>query len=145
MNTTALRLAAAAALVYFALTAAGGGGLSVAVAPYAGTLPNVHTASRVMAAADRRALSEALTAAGEMLGADNLGLVGTTEEMQTFVKACLEFDYQGLGKPSAKYPSVARAVQADISKAIGEDVAQVTPEKRAAVAAVLIEAGKAVR
>ena len=94
-----------------------------------------------MEAHDRLVLGEALGAAGEMLEADKLGLVATTEELQRFTRAALEFEYQGLGKPTKKYPEVAKAIQAELSKAIGSDVAPVTSSMRREVAAALVGQG----
>lgn len=147
MNPATLRLAGAALLVYVALQGnlgglVAGGGVG---GPYAGRLADVHAAAASMAAADRKALSEAMEAAGEMLLADKLGLVATTEELQRYVKAATEFSYLGVGKPTEKYPAVARAIQAALDAAIGTEVAPVNATKRAEVAAVLSEAGKAVR
>jgi hypothetical protein len=71
--------------------------------------------------------------------------VSTTEELQRYIKAVTEFDYIGVGKPTAKYPAVASAIQSELTKVIGTDVAPVTPAMRSAVSAALTEAGKAVR
>ena len=143
-----VRYIAAAAVLYFALT--GGKLPSIGPAespsgPYTGPLTALHAAAVSMEAHDRLVLGEALGAAGEMLEADKLGLVSTTEELQRFIKAVTEFDYVGLGKPTAKYPAVAKAIQDELSKAIGSDVAPVTSSMRREVAAALVEAGKAVR
>jgi hypothetical protein len=94
---------------------------------------------------DRAVFAEAMAAAGEMLAADSLGMVSTTEELQRYIKAVTEFDYVGIGKPTTKYPAVAKAFQAELVKAIGTDVAQVTPAIRSAVAAALAESSKATR
>jgi hypothetical protein len=80
-----------------------------------------------------------------MLAADQLGLVSTTEELQRYIKAVTEFDYLGMGKPTSKYPAVAKAFQDELTKAVGTAVAPVTPALRSSVAAALTEAGKAVR
>lgn len=142
MNANLLRLAGAAALVYFALNWPGGPAGGPA---YSGRLSELHAAAAAMAPADRKALADALDAAGEMLQADKLGLVATTEELQRYIKATTEFSYLGVAKPTEKYPAVARAVQAALDAAIGTDVAPVTAGKRAEVVAALVEAGKAVR
>jgi hypothetical protein len=136
----------AAGIVWYALT--GGAIPTVGVVshgPYTGPLTALHTAAAAMDPKDRAALSEATTAAGDMLAADQLGLVSTTEELQRYIKAVTEFDYLGMGKPTTKYPAVAKAIQDELSKSIGTEVAPVTPAIRSAVAAALSEAGKALR
>jgi hypothetical protein len=148
MNPT-VRMILAAGIVWYALTGGkipgvspAGGGSS---GPYTGPLSALHSAASGMEARDRAVLSEAMAAAGEMLEADRLGLVTTTEELQRYIRAVTEFDYIGIGKPTQKYPNVAKAFQAELEKAIGTDVAQVTPAIRSAVVAALAEASKAVR
>jgi hypothetical protein len=80
-----------------------------------------------------------------MLAGDSLGLVSTTEELQRYIKAVTEFDYVGIGKPTQKYPAVAKAFQAELVKAIGTEVTQVTPAIRSAVVAAMAESSKATR
>jgi hypothetical protein len=146
VNAAALaRAAVAAAVLWYVF--GGGAGLQPGPAsgPYAGPMAGLHSAAAAMQQQDRAVLAEALAAAGEMLAADVQGLVSTTEELQRYVKAVTEFDYLGLGKPTAKYPAVASAIQTELARAIGPDVAPVTPAMRSAVAAALTEAGKAVR
>lgn len=144
MNSTAIRLALAAAALWLVL---GGGGGSVvpSVAPYSGSMTNLHQASREMPAADRAALSGALDAAGKMLASDSKGLVATTAAMQKFVTAVLEFDYVGVGKPSAKYPSAASALQSEMQRALGSDVGPVDSAVRSRMVSALTEAALAVR
>jgi hypothetical protein len=139
-------MAGAAILVYLAISGKMPGGVVVpSSGPYAGPLTALHSAAGSMDAHDRLVLGEALEAAGEMLDADKLGLVATTEELQRYIKAATEFEYQGLGKPTKKYPEVAKAIQAELLKAIGSDVAPVTSSMRRDVSAALVEAGKAIR
>jgi hypothetical protein len=142
-----LRPALAAAIVWYALGMPGlpsagkpGGGGS-----YVGPMSALHTAASSMPAREREVLSEALAAAGEMLAGDVQGLVANTEGLQRYIKAVTEFDYIGIGKPTAKYPGVASALQSELSKVIGSDVAPVTASIRSSVSAALTEAGKAVR
>jgi len=146
MNANVARLAGAAILVYLAMSGSipgvPGGSSS---GPYTGPLTALHSAAVSMEPHDRLVLGEALEAAGEMLDADKLGIISTTEELQRYIKAATEFEYQGLGKPTKKYPEVAKAIQAELSKAIGSDVAPVTSSMRRDVSAALVEAGKAVR
>jgi hypothetical protein len=149
MNSNTIRMIIGAGIVWYALTGGSLPGVSVpGVAPsgpYTGPLTALHDAAKSMDPKDRAALAEATTAAGDMLAADQLGLISTTEEMQRFCKAVLEFDYLGMGKPTTKYPAVAKAIQDELSKSIGTDVAPVTPAIRSTVAAALSEAGKALR
>jgi hypothetical protein len=150
MNATTVRMILAAGIVLYVLTdgripwdlLAGGGSSG---GPYAGPLSTLHAAAASMDPKDRAVLSEAMAAAGEMLEADRLGLVTTTEELQRYVRAVTEFDYVGIGKPTQKYPAVAKAFQAELEKAVGTDVAPVTPAIRSAVVAALAEASKATR
>jgi hypothetical protein len=146
MNPNLVRMAGAAILVYLAMSGKMPGGVVVpSSGPYTGPLTALHSAAGSMEPHDRLVLGEALEAAGEMLDADKLGIVATTEELQRYIKACTEFEYQGLGKPTKKYPEVAKAIQAELSKAIGSDVAPVTSSMRRDVSAALVEAGKAIR
>lgn len=142
MNNFAVRLLIACGLVLYLYSS--GNLLEVAV-PYSGPLTKLHEEAAKMDRKDREALGEGLIAAGEMLAADRLGLVSTTEEAQRYVKAVLEFDYLGLGKPTVKYPLVSAAVESELKKATGEDTAQMTPELRRSISAALLESGKAVR
>jgi hypothetical protein len=138
----------AGVLIYFVLSGMKFPGLpspSVPSGPYTGSMTALHDAAKAMDPKDREALSEAIAASGEMLKADQQGLVSTTEELQRYVKAVVEFDYLGVGKPTAKYPAVAKAFQDELVKAIGNDVAPVTPTLRSSVASALTEAGKAVK
>jgi hypothetical protein len=144
-----LRPALAAAIVWYALgmpglpvTPGGGGGGTV---PYAGTLSALHAASRSMDAADRASLSEALTAAGEMLRADSRGLVDTTEAAQRYVSAVLEFSYNGLGQPKQRYPAVADAISAEMLRVVGDTAGAFDAAGRARLAESLAEAGRATR
>ena len=149
MNSNTIRIIVGAGIVWYALTGGKLPGLPSGPAapsgPYTGTMGALHTAAATMDPKDRAVLSESITASGEMLAADQLGLVSTTEELQRYIKAVTEFDYLGVGKPTQKYPAVAKAFQDELTKAIGSDVAPVTAAMRSTVAAALAEAGKAVR
>ena len=144
--TQPVRIAIAAGVVWYALgmpgyQPAGGGG----VGPYAGGSTAVHSASRSMPAGDRATLSAALIAAGDALAADSLGMVGTTETAQKFVKAVLEFSYVGMGKPAAKYPEVAAAIQRELEATFGTDIATIDAAKRSAISEKLRTVGAAVQ
>jgi hypothetical protein len=143
VNGDLIRYAVAAAVLWYVF--AGPAAVTPGPAgPYTGSMSSLHTAAASMEAKDREVLSEALDAAGEMLLADKLGLVNTTEELQRYVKAVTEFDYVS-HNPSRKYPAVAAAINQEIMKAMGRDVTQVTDAMRQQVSSALIEAGKAVR
>ena len=144
MNGDLIRYGLAAAVLWYVFAGPVAVPTGPASGPYVGTMTALHTAAASMEAKDREVLSEALDAAGEMLLADKLGLVSTTEELQRYVKAVTEFDYVS-HNPSRKYPTVAAAVQSELTKAIGSDVTQVTDAMRQQVSAALTEAGKAVR
>lgn len=135
----------AAAIVWYALGMPGyqpaGGGVS----PYVGGATAVHTASRSMPATDRETLSAALKAAGDALAADSLGMVADTAAAQKFVKAVLEFSYVGMGKPAAKYPEVAAAIQQELEATFGTEVASIDASKRSAIASKLQTLGAAVK
>lgn len=113
--------------------------------PYTGKLTELHSASRSMDPKDRAVLSEALSAAGSMLAADQKGLVGTTSDLQKYILAVTEFDYLGIGKPTTKYPAVAAAIEKELVAAYGKDQANITPDIRSRVADVMAEAGRALR
>ena len=140
-----VRMAVAAAIVWYALGMPGyqpaGGG----AAPYVGGATAAHTASRAMPSGDRATLSAALSAAGDALAADSLGMVADTLTAQKFVKSVLEFSYVGMGKPAAKYPAVASAIQQELEAVFGSEVSAIDAGKRSAIASKLQTLGAAVR
>ena len=141
-----IRYLIAAAILFFVFSGMKfPGAPSAPSGPYTGSMTALHEAAKSMDPKDREALSEAISASGEMLKSDSLGLVSTTEELQRYIRAVTEFDYIGIGKPSQKYPFVAKAFQDELVRAIGNDVVPVTPTLRSSVASALIEAGKAVK
>lgn len=149
MDNNTMRLLLLGGIVWYVLSGAGGitsvlNGQSQS-AVYSGRLTELHSASRSMDPKDRAALSEALTAAGSMLAADRKGLVGTTSELQRYILAVTEFDYLGLGTPKSKYPSVASAIERELSAAYGKDETQVTADMRSRVSEAMAEAGRALR
>jgi hypothetical protein len=145
VNNDLVRYGLAAAVLWYVFAGPAAVPTGPSSGPYTGTMSALHTAAASMEPHDKAVLSEALSASGEMLAGDVQGLVSTTEELQRYIKAVTEFDYIGIGKPTAKYPAVASAVQSELTKVIGTDVAPVTPAMRSAVSAALTEAGKAVR
>jgi len=112
---------------------------------YSGSMMSVHVASREMSDPDRAAMSYAFDTGADMLRADVTGLVKNTDVAQEYALAFLTFSYNGIGKPIAKYPSTADAIEAELSKVYGPDIVPVDAAKRAEIAAAFDEIGKAVR
>ena len=117
----------------------------VVVEPYTGPMTGVHQASRSMEPQDRVWLSDAFTAGGAMAAADSRGLIADTEKAQSMVVGILSFDYNGVFKPSAKYPAIADAIEAELVKCIGEDIAPMSDADRSKFANCLKEIGAATR
>ena len=117
----------------------------VVVEPYTGPMTGLHQTSRSMEEQDRVWLSDAFTAGGDMVAADSRGLIADTQKAQDMVVALLSFDYQGLLKPSTKYPSLADAIEAELVKCIGDDIAPMSDADRSKFANCLKEIGKATR
>ena len=117
----------------------------VVVEPYTGPMTGLHQTSRSMEEQDRVWLSDAFTAGGDMVAADSRGLIADTQKAQDMVIAILSFDYQGLLKPSAKYPSLADAIEAELVKCIGDDIAPMSDADRSKFGNCLTEIGKATR
>ena len=117
----------------------------VPVEPYTGPMTGLHHTSRSMEDQDRIWLSQAFTAGGDMVAADSRGLIADTEKAQSMVVGILSFDYNGVFKPSAKYPSLADAIEAELVKCIGSDIAPMSDADRSKFANCLTEIGKATR
>jgi hypothetical protein len=145
MNSTVVRAAVAAGILWFVFFSGGSLPVVPSVTPYTGPLTAAHSAAQSMQGSDRAALSEALTAGGEMLRADSRGLVGTTEAAQRYVAGILEFSYNGLGKPTQKYPSVADAISAEAKRIVGDTVGPFDAAGRSRLADALTELGKAIK
>lgn len=145
MNEQSVRLVAAAVVLW----AVFGGGVGPVLPPssstYSGPMAELHASSRSMAAADRAALSAALAAGGDALSADTRGLVSTTEAAQRYVAAVLEFSYNGLGRPSAKYPAVADALSNEMRKVVGDDSKALDAAGRSRLAEAFRESSRALR
>jgi hypothetical protein len=103
----------------------------------------LHQTSRSMEPQDRVWLSQAFTAGGDMVAADSRGLIADTEKAQSMVVGILSFDYNGVFKPSAKYPALADAIEAELVKCIGEDIAPMSDADRSKFGNCLTEIGKA--
>ena len=148
MTFDMVRIAAAGFLVWVALS-----GTPDVVPPvipqvvekYTGPMTQLHAESRSMMAADRGSLSEGLEAGANMVAADQRGLISTTSKAQDFLIGLLEFNYNGVGKPSQRYAGVASAVEAEFRKAVGDDVATLDASGRSKIEATLREMSKAVR
>ena len=117
----------------------------VPVEPYTGPMTGLHQTSRSMEDQDRIWLSQAFTAGGDMVAADSRGLIADTEKAQSMVVGILSFDYNGVFKPSAKYPSLADAIEAELVKCIGDDIAPMSDADRSKFGNCLTEIGKATR
>ena len=117
----------------------------VVVEPYTGPMTGLHQTSRSMEEQDRVWLSDAFTAGGDMVDADGRGLIADTEKAQSFVVGILSFDYNGVFKPSAKYPALADAIEVELVKCIGDDIAPMSDADRSKFANCLKEIGKATR
>ena len=117
----------------------------VPVEPYTGPMTGLHQTSRSMEEQDRVWLSDAFTAGGDMVAADSRGLIADTEKAQSMVVGILSFDYNGVFKPSAKYPSLADAIEAELVKCIGDDIAPMSDADRSKFGNCLTEIGKATR
>ena len=120
-------------------------GPCVVVSEYDGPMTGLHQTSRSMEEQDRIWLSDAFTAGGDMVDADGRGLIADTEKAQSFVVGILSFDYNGVFKPSAKYPSLADAIEVELVKCIGDDIAPMSDADRSKFANCLKEIGKATR
>ena len=117
----------------------------VVVEPYVGSMTGVHQASRSMTEQDRIWLSDAFEAGGNMVNADGRGLIADTEKAQSFVVGILSFDFNGVFKPSAKYPALADSIEAELVKCIGSDIAPMSDADRTKFANCLTELAKAIR
>ena len=117
----------------------------VVVEPYTGPMTGVHQASRSMEEQDRIWLSDAFTAGGAMAAADSRGLLADSEKSQSFVVGILSFDFNGVFKPSAKYPALADAIEVELVKCVGDDIRPLTDADRSKFASCLTEIGKATR
>lgn len=115
------------------------------VEPYTGSMTGLHQTSRSMAPEDREVLADAFDAGGDMVNADGRGLIKTTEKAQDFVVGLLEFDYNGIYKPTQKYPTLADGVQTELEKCIGSDIKPMDAADRSRLASCLKEMGRAVR
>ena len=113
--------------------------------PYVGSMTGVHQASRSMTEQDRIWLSDAFEAGGNMVNADGRGLIADTEKAQSFVVGILSFDFNGVFKPSAKYPALADSIEAELVKCIGSDIAPMSDADRTKFANCLTELAKAIR
>ena len=117
----------------------------VVVPDYTGTMTALHQTSRSMEEQDRVWLSDAFTAGGDMVAADSRGLIADTEKAQSMVVGILSFDYNGVFKPSSKYPALADGIEAELVKCIGSDIAPMSDADRSEFGNCLTEIGRATR
>ena len=137
-----IRFALGAALIWYVLSASPSPSPS---GPYTGPYTSIHQASRSMEENDRINMSEAFLAGGDMVAADKRNLLDNTQEMQDYLIGLLTFDYNGLAKPSNKYPEVAQSLEAELRKTIGTDVKTADAALKQEYINFLKEAGKALR
>ena len=117
----------------------------VVVPDYAGPMTSLHQTSRSMDPQDRVWLSDSFTAGGDMVAADSRGLIADTEKAQSMVVGILSFDYNGVFKPSSKYPALADGIEAELVKCIGSDIAPMSDADRSEFGNCLTEIGRATR
>ncbi len=115
------------------------------VPPYTGPYQSLHQSSRPMTVEDRDALSGGFKAGYDMAMADSKGLIKPTNVAQDFVVGLLQFDYNGIYKPSAKYPSVVTEVSKIMEEVLGTDVKDMSPTERDKFIQSLLEMSKAVK
>lgn len=138
-----VRVAVAAALVWYAL---GAPGLPPNIAPsagYSGSLSELHTAAGEMESSDRAGLSGSLGAAADMLEKDPARLITDTASLQRFTRGVIGFGYSSFSVK--KYPRVADEVQKQLETVVGEASEALTDEKRRATVAALREMSEATK
>jgi hypothetical protein len=113
--------------------------------PYTGSYQSLHQASRSMTPEDRDALSGGFAAGYEMARADSKGLIDATNVAQDFVIGLLQFDYNGIYKPSQKYPSVVGEVSKIMEEVLGDELKKMDAADRDRFAQSLLEISKAVK
>lgn len=146
MKPNVLRAAGGAVLIWWALGMPGLPGPGApSIGPYTGPMAGVAEKASSMASEDSAALSAAFSAAADMLDADSLNLISNTEAAQRFAFGVLTFGYNGLGQPAKKYPGLADAIEAELVKVYGTDVAPVDAAKKSQISAAFREISKAVR
>lgn len=116
---------------------------AVVVVDYKGDLTKLHKTSREMAPEHRAALAEAFSAGASGLR-DDAGTVQTTAQWQRYVEAVAQFSYRDMGRVDKKYPDVADAIQAEVSRVAGGEEVAIGPRKREFVS-VLSDIADAVR
>jgi hypothetical protein len=147
-NGFLLRAAIAGGVIWYALgggVPSGPAGPSEPVGPYTGPMTSLHQTSREMSEADRAAMSYSFDTGADMLRADATGLVNNTDVAQEYALSFLTFSYNGIGKPSEKYPSTADAIEAELAKVYGTEIVPVDAAKRSEIANAFDEIGRAVR
>jgi hypothetical protein len=116
---------------------------AVVVADYKGDLTKLYKASREMKPEHRAALAEAFSAGASGLR-DDAGTVQTSAQWQRYVEAVSQFSYRDMGRVDKKYPEVADAIQAEVSRVAGGEEVAIGARKREFVS-VLSDIAEAVR
>lgn len=119
-------------------------GPSPVVEPYVGTYTGLHSASRSMNDSDRSIMSAAFLAAGEMVASDSKGLLNSSNKIQDFVVATLEFNYNGSRSTNETYPAVSSEVEKILLQTIGDEVRSADASDRSKLEQMFREMSKAV-
>jgi len=137
----------AAALVYVALY-----GMPKSIGPVAPVIPDqsyqgsykqVHIEAQKMEPVDRKGLSEALLAANKMLVDDHVGLVKTTEDLQSIVLGTISYGYTSFSV--SKYPSMAKEIKKLLISTVGAKVQKVDDELKGNTVQLLAELSRAIQ
>jgi hypothetical protein len=115
------------------------------VEPYTGSLTALHQAARQMTPEDRQSMSAGFSLGADQIDADKRGLIDKTDVAQTFLLALLTFDYNGVGKPAQKYPTVADEVEKVFTNTLGDEIKPMNSSDRSRLASSLREMSKAIQ
>lgn len=115
------------------------------VEPYTGSLTALHQATRQMTPEDRQSMSAGFALGADQIDADKRGLIDKTDVAQTFLLALLTFDYNGVGKPAEKYPTVADEVEKVFTATLGDEIKPMDATDRSRLSSQLREMAKAVQ
>jgi len=115
------------------------------VEPYTGSLTALHQATRQMTPEDRQSMSAGFSLGADQIDADKRGLISKTDIAQTFLLALLTFDYNGVGKPAEKYPTVADEVEKVFTDTLGDEIKPMDNSDRSRLASSLREMSKAIQ
>ena len=140
-----IRFAVGGAILYYVLSGSIGGGSITPSGPYSGPMTAVHSAAQSMEKSDRQNIAQAFLAGGDMVAADKRNLLDNTQEASDYMVGLLTFDYNGLAKPSTKYPGLASAIEAEFQKAVGTDIKGMDSSAKQKFIDFLRETGRALQ